>query len=116
MSVHGIYPVVTSEAHLRAVLLVLNAGKWPFIKMGWRKIALSLPRLENGEPINFATLSAYAHGRKIKNREHRKLLGLAPHGTKYQHATIRKDDPESAVRSLKKLVDPDVLAEIKKGL
>lgn len=73
--------------------------------------------MSDGEPINFATLSAYAHNKRpIVNREHRKVLGLVPHGTKYQHATIRKDDAESAIRSLKKLVDPEILAEIKKGL
>ena len=82
--------------------------------MPWRRIARSLPRQKDGTPINHATLRAYANGRKIKNKEHRRLLGLPKN--KYQHVTIRKDDPESAVRTLKKLVEPEILDEIKRML
>ena len=116
MSVQQILPIATSESHLRATLLMLNRGEWPFLPMPWRRLALTFPRQKDGKPINYATLRRYAHGDKIINKEHRKLLGLCHVARRYEHVTIRKDDAESAIRSLKKLVDPDVLAEIKKGI
>jgi hypothetical protein len=93
-----VLPSRVTECELRDILNMINKGEDGFIKMSWRTIGDSLG-------INYATLNAYANGRSIVNKEHRRILGVVPCGTRYnyRHITIRADDPESAYRSMERL-------------
>jgi len=59
---------------IRRTLINLHSGDGQTPKMSWAKIA----SLKQYRGINRATLSAYARGRSIVNKEHRKILGLPP--------------------------------------
>lgn len=72
----------------------LNSENGLFEPLSWREMA----ELLFDDRINPATLSAYARGRRVVNREHRRLLLLGP--DRRNRIVINADDPESAALSI----------------
>ena len=83
-----------SDSDIRSILRDLNAGSALFTSLSWERMS-SL--LFDGK-INEATLSAYARGRRIVNRSHRRLLLIK--GDDRNRIVINADDPESAAISI----------------
>ena len=62
------------EAHIRNVLLSLNARKGAFAKMTWREISADMPLFNLA---NHATLRRIAHGAPITDNNLRRAWGLS---------------------------------------
>ena len=89
------------ESDIQTILSVLNAENPAFKKMTWREMSLVL---FDGK-INHATLAAYANGRPIVNKKHRRLLLIKT--DQRNRRSISLDDPESAALTILTARHPD---------